>query len=90
MRKYRKKPAIIEAIQFFDDAETLSKISDFMNDEIRVDYKNPSKPVLKIKTLEGVMSANIGDYIIKGVKGEFYPCKPDIFEMSYEAIEESR
>ena len=69
MRKYRKKPAIIEAIQFFDDAETLSKISDFMNDEIRVDYKNPSKPVLKIKTLEGVMSANIGDYIIKGVKG---------------------
>lgn len=90
MRKYRKKPAIIEAIQFFDDAETLSKISDFMNDEIRVDYKNPSKPVLKIKTLEGVMSANIGDYIIKGVKGEFYPCKPDIFEMTYEAIEESR
>mgnify|MGYP000887914126 FL=1 len=90
MKKYRKKPAIIEAIQFFDDAETLSKISDFMNDEIRVDYKNPSKPVLKIKTLEGVMSANIGDYIIKGVKGEFYPCKPDIFEMSYEAIEESR
>lgn len=71
MRKYRKKPAIIEAIQFFDDAETLSKISDFMNDEIRVDYKNPSKPVLKIKTLEGVMSANIGDYIIKGVKGDF-------------------
>ena len=69
MKKYRKKPAIIEAIQFFDDAETLSKISDFMNDEIRVDYKNPSKPVLKIKTLEGVMSANIGDYIIKGVKG---------------------
>lgn len=69
MGKYRKKPAIIEAIQFFDDAETLSKISDFMNDEIRVDYKNPSKPVLKIKTLEGVMSANIGDYIIKGVKG---------------------
>lgn len=90
MRKYRKKPAIIEAIQFFDDAETLSKISDFMNDEIRVDYKNPKQPVLKIRTLEGEHIANIGDYIIKGIKGEFYPCKPDIFKMTYEAIEESR
>jgi hypothetical protein len=90
MRKYRKKPVVIEAIQFFDDADTLIKLSEFLNDDIRVDYSIPDKPVLKIQTLEGEHIASIGDYIIKGVKGEFYPCKPDIFEMTYEAIEESR
>jgi hypothetical protein len=45
------------------------------------------KPVLKIQTLEGDMIASIGDYIIKGIKGEFYPCKPDIFEQTYEKVE---
>jgi len=90
MRKYRKKPAIIEAIQFFDDAETLIRLSEFMNDDVRVDYSIPDRPVLKIQTLEGEHIASIGDYIIKGIKGEFYPCKPDIFEMTYKAIEESR
>lgn len=87
MAKYRKKPVVIEAMRFYDDAETLTKLSDFMNDDIRVDYKDPSKPVLKIKTLEGIMTASTGDYIIKGVKGEFYPCKPDIFEQTYELVE---
>lgn len=48
--------------------------------------KYPGK--LKIKTLEGVMTADIGDYIIKGVNGEFYPCKPDIFEKTYEEVKE--
>lgn len=43
---------------------------------------------MKIETLEGVMTADIGDYIIKGVKGECYPCKPDIFHMTYEEISE--
>ena len=43
----------------------------------------------QIKTLEGVMTANIGDFIIKGVNGEFYPCKPDIFEKTYEIVEGS-
>ena len=46
------------------------------------------KDGLKIFTLEGTMNANIGDWIIKGVKGEFYPCKPDIFEETYEKVEE--
>lgn len=53
--------------------------------------KYRKKPVvieaMQLKTLEGEMMANEGDYIIKGVKGEFYPCKPDIFEMTYEAVE---
>jgi len=46
------------------------------------------KPQLEIKTLEGTMCADIGDYIIKGVNGEFYPCKPDIFEKIYEKVGE--
>lgn len=87
VKKYRKKPVIIEAIQFFDDAETLIKLSEFMNDDVRVDYSIPDRPVLKIQTLEGEHIASIGDYIIKGIKGEFYPCKPDIFKMTYEAVE---
>lgn len=44
---------------------------------------------ISIETLEGTMAANVGDYIIKGVKGEIYPCKPDVFEMSYDIVEES-
>jgi hypothetical protein len=87
MAKYREKPVVIEAMRFYDDAETLINLSNFMNEDIRIDYKDPSKPVLKFETLEGIMTASIGDYIIKGVKGEFYPCKPDIFEQTYEPVE---
>lgn len=87
--KYRKKPVIIEAFQFTDDEpETLIELQEFMDRDVRVSYKNPENPVLKIETLEGVMDASIGDYIIKGVKGEFYPCKPDIFKATYEEAEE--
>jgi len=83
--KYRKKPVVIEAIQFIDTPERLEELSKFIdNQPLRVDYKNPNKPVLKLQTLEGEHIASVGDYIIKGVKGEFYPCKPDIFEMTYE------
>ena len=83
--RYRKKPVVIEAIQFIDTPERLEELSKFIdNQPLRVDYKNPNKPVLKLQTLEGEHIASVGDYIIKGVKGEFYPCKPDIFEMTYE------
>ncbi len=85
MAKYRKKPVVIEAIQFIDTPERLEELSKFIdNQPLRVDYKNPNKPVLKLQTLEGEHIASVGDYIIKGVKGEFYPCKPDIFEQTYE------
>lgn len=84
--KYRNKPVVIEAIQFFDNTERIAEISNFIG-EIRISYENPKKPILKIDTLEGEMIANEGDYIIKGVKGEFYPCKPDIFEQTYEIAE---
>ena len=87
--KYRKKPVVVEAFQFTDDKiETLIGLQEFMDRDVRVSYKNPENPVLKIETLEGVMDASIGDYIIKGVRGEFYPCKPDIFKATYEEAEE--
>lgn len=86
--RYRKKPVVIEAIQFTDDTDRLIELQNFMNAELVIDYKNQEQPKLKIATLEGVMNANIGDYIIKGVNDEFYPCKPDIFEKTYEKVEE--
>lgn len=82
---YRKKPVIIEAIQLKDlDTLTLMLIQEFVglaNDKVLA----VSDGVL-INTLEGTMKASIGDFIIKGVEGEFYPCKPDIFEKTYEKV----
>lgn len=83
---YRKKPVKIEAVQFYDNPETLAELSNFGLEPVNVDYSVPSMPVLKIHTLEGVMTAIEGDFIIKGVQGEFYPCKPDIFEQTYEQV----
>lgn len=85
--KYRKKPVVIEAIQFQDNAEVITQLSDFIGDTIYVNYTNKDNPYLRIETLEGDMKASVGDYIIKGVNGEFYPCKPDIFEKTYEKVE---
>ena len=85
--KYRKKPVIIEAVQFVDTEESILKLSELGLDPIRVDYADLDNPVLKIETLEGMMIATEGDYIIKGVQGEFYPCKPDIFTETYEEVE---
>lgn len=85
--KYRKKPVIIEAIQFEDNSDRIIEIHEFMGgDTIRVNYEDKDNPYLKIETLEGIMKASVGDYIIKGVNGEFYPCKPDIFERTYERV----
>ncbi|MGG7215341.1 hypothetical protein ACQPUY_17315 [Clostridium nigeriense] len=78
MPKYRKKPVVIEAIQW--TGNNLKQVLEFSNDL----YISDDNFTLKVETLEGVMTANKGDYIIKGVTGEFYPCKPDIFEQTYE------
>lgn len=83
--KYRKKPVIIEAIQFNKGQQ--GNIFKFMQ-EGGVRGGSMSDKVVTIETLEGVMTAQLGDWIIKGVKGEFYPCKPDIFEATYEKVEE--
>ncbi|WP_407690379.1 hypothetical protein [Salimicrobium halophilum] len=62
-------------------------MSEWVGDDIAVNYNDPDSPYLRIETLEGTMRADVGDYVIKGVNGEFYPCKPDIFEKTYEAVE---
>ena len=85
MAKYRKKPVIIESIQW--DGRNLSEIEEFVGSRIRTSYYDDGEEFLIIKTLEGDMKATKDDYIIKGVKGEFYPCKPDIFEQTYERID---
>jgi hypothetical protein len=84
--KYRKKPVEIEAMQFTDkDKDRVYAWASSLQMNIEPTFRE-GKPVLLIPTLEGEMIASIGDYIIKGVQGEFYPCKPDIFEQTYEAV----
>ena len=83
MKKYRKKPVEIEAIQFTKDSAI--KIVEWSNHKV-MEITRGKEPKLIIRTLEGDLEATIGDFIIKGVKGEFYPCKPDIFEITYEEV----
>lgn len=85
MKKYRKKPVEIEAIQF--TRYNIEDVIEFAKNKVLgfiTERKLNGACTCKIDTLEGIMIATEGDYIIKGVKGEFYPCKPDIFEMTYE------
>jgi hypothetical protein len=82
--KYKKKPVIIEAVQFDGTDESV----DWLLPQLESGEIGRGCAKLYIKTLEGVMEASIGDYIIKGAKGEFYPCKPDIFKMTYENVRE--
>ena len=77
--KYRKKPVVIEAVQF--DGSNFSEIDTLM---AGVNGFQDFPPRVVIVTLEGTMYGAVGDWIIKGVKGECYPCKPDIFEATYE------
>ena len=87
--KYRKKPVVIDAFQL-KSGTLLKDIYSFFG----VNLGNEFKPFdfvddkIIIKTLEGEMTATQGDYVIKGIKGEFYPCKADIFEATYEIAEE--
>lgn len=80
--KYRKKPVVIEAVQW--DGGNLSEIATLGG--ARTYEQDFTSNGLVIKTLEGNMTAKPGDWIIKGVKGELYPCKPDIFEQTYEPV----
>lgn len=84
--KYRKLPVEIEAIQFEDESNRLIEIQEFMNSDLHLNYNDKNNAKLLIHTLEGTMEASVGDYIIKGINGEFYPCKPDIFEKTYEEV----
>lgn len=82
--KYRKKPVVINAILNTNLTNTLEWLGEF---EHEPDAFSTHGPNIDISTLEGVMTCRHGDYLIRGVKGEFYPCKPDIFEQTYEPVE---
>jgi len=90
--KFRKKPVVIEAVQLRWD--TWSEMCEHANvgklsDGRPEGTSRPNEKIgLAIPTLEGVMTAEENDWIIKGIKGEIYPCKPDIFEATYEAVED--
>lgn len=93
MPKYRKKPVVVEAIQW--TGSNLEEIRNFVGSDLIEEYVeffdikrtlNKMLVDIAIDTLEGTMRVDYGDYIIKGVQGEFYPCKPDIFEQTYEEV----
>jgi len=99
MNKFRQKPIVVEAIEFRTD--NIKQVIEFLEGGILDLSSNmlqlyferykyiAIKEGIKIPTLEEVMTASLGDWIIKGISGKFYPCKPDIFEKSYEKVEES-
>ena len=84
--KFRKKPVIIDAVQFDGTEKSARGICLILGIPDGVAFYNIVINTMHIRTLEGLHEAIKGDWIIKGVKGEFYPCKPDIFEMTYEAV----
>lgn len=89
--KYRKKPVVIEAFQFKENFMRIGANCEGVPDwginayDDGIIYFDKDDTCL-IQTLEGDMKVSIGDYIIRGVNGELYPCKPDIFEKTYEAV----
>jgi hypothetical protein len=100
MAKYRKKPVVIEAVQLRWDTWSemcehagVGKLADgkpegcYVDEAGRVTTDANAKMGLQISTLEGVMLATEGDFIIRGVRGELYPCKPDIFAATYEPVD---
>lgn len=93
MPKYRKKPVVVEAIQW--TGSNLEEVRNFVGSDLIEDYvelfdiKRELKKMLvsiAIDTLEGTMRVDYGDYIIKGIKGEFYPCELDIFKQTYDEV----
>lgn len=83
--KYRKKPVVIEAIRYRTIRHELDSFCPFVAWSVEDGWEIPY-----IITLEGRMRVDKDDWVIKGVKGEFYPCKPDIFELTYEPAEETQ
>lgn len=88
IKKYRKKPVVVEAIEVKKD--NYPEIVKFVGKELEFMCSPSDLCALKhvvIPTLEGKMTAMVGDFIIKGINGEFYPCKPDIFKKTYEEVD---
>lgn len=96
--KYRKKPVVIEAFKYgvdgqpdwFIDKVITNDITTYADDESNDPFERSSGLWCEIKTLEGTMVAKEGDYVIRGIEGEIYPCKPSVFEETYEKVEEPK
>lgn len=90
MTAYRKKPVVVEAIQFVHGVSTKREMLEFCPDAnigtVNGELDTTDLRWFVIPTLEGNMNVSDFDYIIRGVQGEFYPCKPDIFAETYEAV----
>lgn len=83
--KFRKRPVVIEAVQWTGTKDSANEILAFARTNAMWHF---NQNTMSIATLEGTMLASIGDWVIRGVNNEFYPCKPDIFEKTYERVEE--
>lgn len=87
VKQYRKKPVVVEAMELYP--ANADEVVDWVNgDWPEIAARASSRGVwgIDIFTLEGTMRADMGDFVIRGVQGEFYPCKPDIFEQTYEEV----
>lgn len=82
---FKKKPVVIEAVEFTNANKDVA--FNFVQGNGYADFDAEGNPVLKIQTLEGMMTASLGDWIIKGVSGEYYPCKPEIFTKTYDFVD---
>lgn len=85
MPKFKKKPVVIEAVNW--DGKKLESVPVWLADAFKDEKLIRLGDTVNITTLEGTMTASPGDWIIQGVNGEIYPCKPDIFEKTYEPVE---
>ena len=93
MPTYRKRPIEIEAMQFTGSFQNYDEICEWAKEQFAANTPHSEKEncvtevcSLYIKTLEGTHKASVGDYIIRGIQGEYYPCKPDIFTATYELV----
>jgi len=85
--KFRKKPVVVDAMRWTGSNHfELMRWAESLGIEARWHFDSLPEPEVQITTLEGVMRASVGDWIVVGVKGEQYPCKPDVFEATYEPV----
>ena len=85
IKRYRKRPVAIEAVQL--NIHNVREVAKWCGADLGYTFGSTEPDSLYIPTLEGEMAAHIDDYVIRGVQGEFYPCKPDIFKETYEALQ---
>ena len=86
MPRFRKKPIMIDAIQY--DGSNGSSLYSWSSGRVIQSPVLEGQPCVQVQTMEGMMTGAVGDWIIRGIMGEFYPCKPDIFAATYDPVED--